>query len=215
MDPIDWWFLDSVCEVRQPLYLLTSEDLENFMSRPAHGLNEAQVVQTLQRLVAAGDLHAFNDERGEFKPTADEITLGVGGSLDASYGLTAQGGARWEEASKADWRRFMDEVYAPEDSTGEMKAPYGEHVGEITGSVREVVESYFGGVKFNGVIAREGSEVWDTFEPWQATYWKSLPTAHRVRFYCIYAPAVEKDAVPDWFRQIKLWYVMPGEQPPA
>jgi hypothetical protein len=27
-----------------------------------------------------------------------------------------------------------------------------------------------------------GTEVWDTVTPFQATYWKQLPTAHRVRY---------------------------------
>src|SRR5688572_13823403 len=126
MDPIDWWFLDSACEVRQPLYLLTTDDLETFMSRPSHGLDEASVIAALSRLVAAGELNAFNEERGEFVPTPDEIAAAVTGSLDAEYGLTAKGGARWEEASKADWRRFIDETYGPEDSTGEIQAPFGE-----------------------------------------------------------------------------------------
>jgi hypothetical protein len=213
MDPIDWWFLDSVAEMRQPLYLLTTDDLETFMSRPSHGLDESGVVTALVRLVGAGDLHAFNEERGEFTPTPAEIAEAVGGSLDAEYGLTAAGGARWEEAAKVDWRRFIDETYGPEDSTGEIQAPFGECVGEIVGGSREVVEAYFGGVKFNGVIARAGTDVWDSYAPWRATYWKTMPEAHRIRFFCITIPPPEKEAVPDWFRQIRLWYTKPDEQP--
>jgi hypothetical protein len=213
MDAIDFWFLDSVCEVIQPMYLLTAEDMQTWLNRPAHGLNESQIIETLQRLVASGDLHAFSDDRGEFLPTETEIAAGVTGGLDASYGLTSQGGARWEEAAKADWRRYIDEIYGPEDSTGEIQAPYGEQVGEITGSSREIVEAYFSGIKFNGVVARAGTEIWDSFSPWAATYWKKLPEAHRVRYFCIYAQPPAPESIPDWFRQIRHWYTLPGEKP--
>jgi len=88
------------------------------------------------------------------------------------YGLTAQGGAKWEAAARPDWNRFIYGGYSDSEA-------------ELISMNRQWVERYFmliqpGG--FDTLFAVPGTEVWDTLEPWQALYWKTLPIGHRVRF---------------------------------
>jgi hypothetical protein len=198
----EYWLLDSVVTLRYALDLLVAPDLTLAFNRPHHGLEYAELADTLLRLFHGGDLSAerFEDEV-EFLPTRAELEAALAGTRTVYYGLTSQGGARWEAVSKPDWTRYVD-------------AGYGLEEGEIIAREREVVAQYFGWEHYywrNVVIP--GSERWDVLEPWHATYWKTLPLGHRVRFrylrgvtrpYEIPPPEVEV-----WFRDLENWYTNP------
>ena len=86
------------------------------------------------------------------------------------YGLTTEGGAAWENVARPDWDRYLDVSFGTDPDEGEVIgvdsaraesyifSPYQEHP-PLAGSVRR-----------------------DRLEPWPATYWKTLPLGHRIRF---------------------------------
>ena len=85
------------------------------------------------------------------------------------YGLTGQGGSRWEHASAPRWDRFVDAWRDLEE-------------GEITATTRELAGRYLASEAYDGIEIVAGSEQWQELTSWPATYWKSLDIGHRVRF---------------------------------
>jgi hypothetical protein len=135
MDAGEYWLLDSVVESRDSLALLVSNDIETAFNKRSHGLTREQLINVLERLFLGGDLLAHHWEKSGpkkfFIPTRTEIEEAFNGRVRCFYGLTSQGGARWEEVSQPRWERYIhDAVYAePRD-------------GEIIGSDRNLVEQY-------------------------------------------------------------------------
>jgi hypothetical protein len=155
-------------------------------------------------LFRRGDLLAERMEKsvskGFFIPTQTEIEGAFEGRLSCFYGLTSQGGTRWEEVSTPCWERyFCESVYADPQE------------GEIIGSDRSLVEQcdslrhYYQSEL--SVVA--GSKHWDdVLRPWQATYWKELSVGHRLRFRyeCVdSAPEPMDPEIWEWFN-IHNWY---------
>lgn len=205
MDKNEYWLLDSVVEGWYPIGWLVSADVEGAFNKPNHGLNRDELISVLDSLFQRGDLLAERMEKsvskGFFIPTQKEIEDALSGRLDCSYGLTSQGGARWEEVSRPQWERYLTAWVYADPLEG----------GEITGSDRQMVEKYDSlSHYYLGVSAVPGSKLWDVLEPWQATYWKVLPLGHRVRFRyesVEISPEQKSDpAVLEWLKEIHNWY---------
>jgi hypothetical protein len=204
MDKREYWFLDSVIEARCPLVWLVSNDLEETLNKRHHGLKRHELVSVLNRLFQRGDLLAKRKEgsisNGFFVPAQIEIEEALDGRLNCFYGLTSQGGARWEEVSQPHWERYIsDWVYAEPQE------------GEIIGSDRDLVEQYDSLSQYDSDISVvPGSKHWDVLRPWQATYWKELPVGHRLRFkyeWLERTPESKTDPkISEWFKKIHNWY---------
>jgi len=197
MDEGEYWLLDSVIEAWYPLRWLVSGDVELAFNRRHHGISRGELTGTLGRLFERGELLA---KRGRdcFTPTWAEIEEALAGRLELSYGLTPQGGARWEAISTPKWQRYVRaSVFA--DSQG----------GEIVGSDRSLVEKYdsLSHQAWN-ISVIEGSRRWDVLEPWQATYWKELPTGHRIRFRFTWVepPQPIDPQAREWLAWMAKWY---------
>lgn len=216
MGKAEYWILDSVAEFQSPLDALATRDGVAFtLNRKWHGLTEDQLVDTLYRLFHNGDLIAERFEKqvslGEFVPTRAEIVSalsfippsrrkeGYDSSLSfANYGLTAQGGARWEAVSRPDWNRYVYSDVGLED-------------GQTIAMDRRLVEQYEYFSRYGSDISIiAGSEQWDVLDPWQATYWKILPIGHRLRyrFTCEEASKMKEipEAAEQFFKGLNNWY---------
>ena len=206
MNKGEYWILDSVLTARYPFECLAADDTESVYNKRGHGLKGIELLDTLYRLFLNRDLLAERMERvgthfvpsDTFAPTRLEIEAALVGTLKAYYGLTPQGGTRWEAVSKPDWNRY---VYAG-TSLDE---------GETIASDRKLVEQYeyFSRYTSNmSIIA--GSEEWDVLEPWQATYWKTLPIGHRLRYRFTYGDEPVVVPIPplakQFFVNIYNWY---------
>lgn len=204
MNRSEYWLLDSVVEARYPLVWLVSDDVEGSFNKRHHGLERNELVGILAELFGRGDLLAKRVEKsvakGFFTPARDEIEEALDGRLDCLYGLTAQGGARWEQVSQPRWDRYV------------RGCVYGDsQEGEIVGSDRQLVEQYDSLSHYVWDISvAADSKRWDLLQPWQATYWRALPLGHRVRFrfeWVERAPDWKTDAVvSEWLAQIHNWY---------
>jgi hypothetical protein len=106
-------------------------------------------------------LHNADTSR-PFCPNRDEINGALCGALNLHYGLTPQGGARWEAMAQFDWNYHLGEWF--DDG--------------FEGPSQEMIEVYLASTN----CALAGSEEWSTVRPWKATYWKSIPEGVRVRY---------------------------------
>ena len=162
--------------MKQPIRALTSDSLEEWFNRPHHGLDLTGVANTLRHLLTEGLIvlfpgngEALHDDEEELRRL---VEVGYRGPLFKTtyYGLTAAGGEAWEKVARPDWDRYIDSSFGTEPDAGEvicadparaeryLFSPYQEHQ-PLPDCVRR-----------------------DCLEPWPATYWKTLPAGHRIRF---------------------------------
>jgi len=199
MNRSEYWLLDSVVEAWYPLVWLVSDDVEGSFNKRHHGLERGELVTVLNRLFQRGDLLAKQNE-SEFVPASSDIEEALDGRLDCLYGLTSQGGIRWEEVSHPQWERYIAAcVYADPQE------------GEIVGSDRTLVEKYDSLSEYVWDISVVAdSRRRDVLQPWQATYWKTLRFGHRVRFSFEWVerpPELKANAaVSEWLKEINNWY---------
>lgn len=89
------------------------------------------------------------------------------------YVLTARGGRTWEHYARPDWSCYVASYigYHPQEGT-------------IHASSREAAEAEFQRCMDDGDIAQPipESKQGEVLVPWQATYWKELPSGYRLRY---------------------------------
>ena len=106
------------------------------------------------------------------------------------YGLTAQGGSRWETITQADWSRFfwVGSAYIHEwIEPGQEPLDLGEKAVEpvdysiISGSDKKLIEE-----SLTACAEAKGftivMPVWEVMQPWRVTYWKTLPIGYQVTY---------------------------------
>jgi hypothetical protein len=213
MEKIAYWFLDAVVEARLPVRTLVIPNLAEALNRPSHNLDPQSLCAILLDLVQQDYLVMYQrdpheDKETPFIPSRRDLEE----ELDSPqshrrtylvYGLSALGGAQWETLSSPRWDRFISASYGVD--------PYDA---QIIAQDRQLVQRYFELQQYIsstlGAIIPESLQ-WDTLQPWEATYWKTLPKAYRLRFY--YYPYEEETEVrktPTWaweqFSQMCQWY---------
>ncbi len=204
MERAEYWILDCAVELTIPVRALISNGIEERFNRRGHGLSSERLLDLFVRLFRNGDLIGeVRDTAGGnlLVPTGAEIESAFQGEIDLAYMLTAQGGARWEEASSPNWSCYVTGFF-------------GDEYGEAASPDRRLVEEALvmdGGAL--GLHINPRSTIWDTPTPWWATYWKVLPTAHRARFNCspmvLNEPFRTSRMYSDWLRRTGGWYERP------
>jgi hypothetical protein len=169
MDKSQYWFLDLVVELQDNLKALTHPEIELLTNRKNHGLSFDEVAEIIYELCQQGDITTLIN-RQEVELSLTGIKAGLSGEANIYYGLTTQGGAKWEQYSNPNWDRYVDSSLGID--------PYE---GEIIATTRELAEKHLW-YPDEDCLIHSGSEVWEVLSPWQATYWKTLPVGHRVRF---------------------------------
>jgi hypothetical protein len=196
----EYWLLETAVDGRVPLYLIEgppSQLIEQWNKKP-HGLSERQLIETLHRLFQAGDISAVVAERrivhGETKdrivrdnytPTLDDLQRAFRWEepgrcpyvLRYAYGLTAQGGVRWEQIADPDWSRFYEHIHLDD---GERTTGLVVTAGS-TARAEEVLERDFPLCRLRRI---SGIDRLDELRPWHATYWKTLPVGYRLQWAC-------------------------------
>ncbi len=172
------------------------------------------------------------DDRGiyDYEGTSDVVLTMTGiqdhldGKLQVVYYLTPQGGERWEAIAHPDWNKFLINnfilvypyergIFATKRENIEQLLAYGEYL-----------------LEYNRPIP--GTEVWEVLEPWQVTYWKTLPRGYSLNYqpeefdYKLhnqsdeeleyYIPTETEIQAKKWYKNLKKWYQYPsfGEIPP-
>jgi hypothetical protein len=185
-------------------------------------LSQAEVVLAADSLFQRGDIKAmvFDDEY-DTEPASDVVLTKAGiqdhliGRLVASYYLTPQGGARWEAMAHPDWNKFF---------IVNFRGQFPDEEGFL-GTQREILEQLLALDRL--ILMYEhipGTENWNVLEPWEATYWKTLPRGYHVSCeyqlsdFCPWelddntpAEIVEEyEQASQWYENMKKWYTDPS-----
>lgn len=162
---LEFFILSVVFEYHHRLSIFDSPNLGESVNRTPPPFSRAELTETLYDMFCCGDLFAtrlWKRRRSRpFIPTREEIDAALCDALEIEYGLTPQGGERWERMSKFDWSYHLG---FPDTGLESTKA--------------EMMDVYLAWTR----SSVPGSERQNPVRPWKATYWKSLPEAVRVRY---------------------------------
>ena len=187
------------------------------------GLSHQEVLVVATRLFQSGDIIAkvWNgqtpfEEIPYSTLTTSQIKAHLDDKLKVFYALTPEGGARWEIAAHVDWNRYFqwyDSNYPNADS---------EYEWELIGADGELMQWLLGHACYlhDYCIYIPGTQVWDAIELWEATYWKNLPLAYRVRYRTrkTFEPLGANPSpdcletqkqIEEWYSKIRQWYTDP------
>ncbi|RKU19973.1 hypothetical protein C6503_06820 [Candidatus Poribacteria bacterium] len=189
----EYWLLETVVEHEWDISsLIDDSELELHLNKKGHGLTRDALVETLYRLLSSGLIYAetrlpFSDEVIDFISTAEQIELALdeskarGGVPEDKqkityYGLTQEGGAQWEAFAAPNWQRYIIAGFGFLDDTEDI-------IWEMICADKDWLEKYFESQRYYNpeTIVLE-SVARDYIAPWEATYWKQLEGAHRIRF---------------------------------
>ncbi|CBN53848.1 MULTISPECIES: hypothetical protein [Kamptonema] len=184
-------------------------------------LSHAETALAANSLFQRGDIKArvFADEHDTEGTSNVVLTMaGIQDHLDerfnATYYLTPQGGARWEAMAHPDWNKFFIVNFL-----GQF--PYEEG---FFCTQREILEQLLALERLIFMYEHiPGTEKWNVLEPWEATYWKTLPRGYHVS--CEFQPNdssldyQKEGASPElieeyqqarqWYENMKKWYTDP------
>lgn len=221
MNKLEYWLLESVLSARSPLHILDERnDKDNvecwYGSLPPQSTHN-EVVSTFYSLFRKGDLQVqhFDDERNPvgppFSPTLQEIKDGLAGKVFLEYGLTEQGGAKWERVTNPNWSLLLlggrtDNIRNFDDALGDKKGKFLR----ICAVERSLVEEQVERNRSQGQIPLKGKMIWSSLIPWEVTYWKTLPSGWRL-IYQYYQRHIKM--APEAFYQEESsgtsWYTIP------
>lgn len=216
-----YWLIDSAIDSTKPLAWLrpTYADLAIALARPHHRLTLHHLVDHLHELLASNYLYLRNpdvrdaqDDGWRPQPwSRASLEQWVAGTTPCllEYGVTSQGGTWWEQHSQPNWHTFswIDGSCSTRRTTSITTSSQS-----FTETVLKVV---CGALAQRDCSLLAETMVWQVLEPWEATYWKTLPYGVRVSF--VIPPSLPKIEVTDgemqyWYEQfgiINRWYTFP------
>lgn len=164
-------------------------------------LLKSEVAVEASRLFDNGDiLAAFPIENKEISTGISlgfsQIKRHLNGEFNFFYYLTPQGGSKWEALSHPDWNLYHQWHF------------YDNNKSEIICQNQAIIKQL---LSLNCILYRQiplpQTEIWDELEPWQATYWKTLPKAHRVRYQSTSSETfLESKELREANNELKRWY---------
>ncbi|MDE0688032.1 MAG: hypothetical protein OXI61_07700 [Candidatus Poribacteria bacterium] len=182
----EYWLLETAVDKQFPVSALMANNLEEYVNKKGHGLTRTALIETLHRLITWGLISAKNkvdapiSTSEEIERALDEPRWSIGSSVDrrtiTRYELTQEGGTQWEAFAAPDWQKYIDAgCHYSED--------YEYGMWELICADKVWLERYFESMCFYDPheVTLESVER-DYIAPWQATYWKQLDGAHRIRF---------------------------------
>jgi hypothetical protein len=213
----EYWFLDVVVEETLCLSALIDESFEQAYNRNGHGLKYNEIIHTLDRLFQRGNLTACyypstnlpSISTEDFVPTIEEIKAGVQEVLPSSlwYKLTQQGAERWELISRPNWNLYISPLCSQHEE---------ENQGCIEAGSRQILEEFLMFELANPFRTVDLSSIeWEELEPWEATYWKTLPIGYQLSYFAEDIPynsqedtikANAFDAIYFKWKRQNLWY---------
>ncbi len=199
MDNAAYWLLTSVVELKYPISILVSENIELHFNRESHGLHHQELMSLLNKLFQHNYLSAcVQGSSCDFTPTTEQVAAALRGEASLYYGLTLKGGALWEDLSKPQWDLYI------------VESRDGEGTVEIASANRDLVEECLSLEIDRGYQVDTKTAKWSTQIPWQATYWKLLDKGYVVslRYELDSCATVEKSTrLLSWESKVNAWYV--------
>lgn len=163
------------------------------------------------------EIYGDGTKVSDVEMTISQIQANLDGKLQCYYYLTFQGGAYWEALTHPNWNLYY--IYNSREYSGD---DMNEYECEMICSDRQLIEHFLSINCYLNVadIYIPGTEAWDVLEPWQATYWKTLPRGYRVRYHARRNNLTkDSDISPEkqaarnnaqqWFSENSEWYTNP------
>ena len=181
----EYWILESVTALKYPLHILFGPNLEQWMNKRGHGLPKDEIIDTLLSMLDEDMI--ILKRRGEVVnfSSKDDMLHYLDATYDMSnyadwvyYELSSKGGAVWEQFASPEWDRFIHSDYVeynPDHIKIKQKIV-------LTCGNKGWLEHYFRSLQYHEYEVLAESIKQSTVEPWQATYWKTLPKGHRIEF---------------------------------
>jgi hypothetical protein len=215
MDKYEYWFLDVAVYMHIGVCWIVPDIRGNLaVNRAPLDLSLPEMAKALDNLFQRGDIFAYsNGIRPEmrdipFTPNFDEIleALEVGSRsiIDShgegyenlfSYGLTKQGGEKWERYSNPTWENLLENSASQIDGYPNWEVTLICLSKDILEEYLEI-QTYFS-LGFTWI--HSGEIKWDIVSSWKYSYWRTFPQAYRVRYL-----GIEPDREP-------YWYITPSE----
>jgi hypothetical protein len=185
LGPLEYRLLDLVAEFAVPLQALPDGEIEPALNRRSLGASNAELARALAVLSDLDLVWLTTEDEDDARLDAVAIERlislpAIDGVIYKShgYGLTAAGGVEWERAARPDWNRYVEYRTSPSEDDVRW-----EH--SIICADPSMAERYLGfqrAVWLEPGDLIEASITRDVVRPWEATYWKTLPEAHRIRY---------------------------------
>jgi hypothetical protein len=159
--------------------------------------------------ISSGNLFGgIHEQSCFFVPSKDEIELHLmtnKGSDALAYALAPRGAKEWEEIARPEWDRYIFDSY----DFGEGSNSRIDTI-ELTGQRFRLEEAMKIIADYRALA---GSESWQEFSPWSATYWKTLPKGAKVTFAATADLTVRNYTTEESRRwqTFKTWYTDPKE----
>jgi hypothetical protein len=178
----EYWLMEIMAEYMIPAGFLARDDLDKLLNKQHHGLSQDELLATIFELSQQG-LVSFitrHDQTERQFSNTDQIREALAeesrrGQSKTFLCLTADGGRVWEAFAAPRWNDYIADSYGFDESLG-------QDVTELICANRGLLERYLKS-RYPSFSQIDPSRLWwDILEPWEATYWKTLPKAHRVRF---------------------------------
>ena len=195
------WLLNAVVEAGVPLKFLASDDVEGLFNKRGHLMERAKLIELLCGLHSRGWIKA---DQGDDSIPIDEAMVESAFMADydprndqaVCYRLTATGGDAWEAFAAPRWDRYL-----------RTRLNFSAKSGYVEGADESRVEEYVSKVHLFGWNIVKESIVREKLEPYQATYWKTLPYGFRVEYqYCGVRERPRWDQVPHRLTNLQRWY---------
>ena len=178
----EYWLLEIMAEHMIPAGYLTRDDLVMVLNKPLPGLSQDELLATIlelsrQGLVSYTTRHDATER--QFSST-DQIRDAVSEESRRGRGktilcLTTAGARVWEAFAAPRWDEFISELWGFDESLN-------QDVTELICTNPGLLQRYLKSA-YPSLSQIDPSQVWwDILKPWEVTYWKILPKAHRVRF---------------------------------
>jgi hypothetical protein len=189
----EYWLMETMVKYRIPAGFLGRDDLGMIFNKQPHGLSQDELLATVSELSRQGlvSYTVRHDETERQFSSTDQIRAALAekfrpGKAKTYLRLTSEGARVWEAFAAPRWDEYISDTYGFDESLG-------KETEELICPNLSRLQRFFKS-RYPWLYQIETMQVrWDKLEPWQATYWKTFPTAHRVRFV---VPDERKKSVP-------------------
>lgn len=206
----EYWLLNAVVEVSCPLTFLDTPHIEVLFNKASHGLSRDRLIATLTEMFELGWITAHrhtvgsDDDQELDRLSAQSIESALNEAppvkrLKTSpctfYRLTPLGASVWEEFAAPDWNRYLS-----------LCLPFSGS-GEYIGATEWRLRKYLDLVHHLDIQVHPATVAWDVVQPFEATYWKTLPLGYRVSFEFERTESLaDWSKVPHEVMSLQLWY---------
>ncbi len=171
MNEATYRILDFVHSGKWSLSILACDNVAEIINRrKGHELNHTALVETLHKAYCDGWITAIRYMNSDREELIDielnplNIEKGLTNEFNIYYGLSAFGWTEWEALSKPRWENYID--CGIQDSNLTIRASSRHNIQLEIAALPYIWQE----------TAILNTAEWEQLAPWQATYWKTLPS---------------------------------------